>query len=827
MICIILTSPDGSQTIGLSTDGNANIGGVVCLPSFLASVSELSHRANISRATGCVPEAIEWGFDLIDWDGLVRRSAAILDGSSQLVGWTADLYVDLNLVVGAGAFEIVGAVASGTTVAISCRERWIGNTQTVGSGTGTNRVGLVVGGAPVTIKVPEIMDPVAIEYAANSGWYKGNGIGGVGGYSAAPAQRTNPSSIDVAGRALVFDCASASAALDLVASLNAAVMPMASGSLCVEQISSWSSSGTAVRVTVSQEFADIEDARNTFLCDLGNNSVPIAYGAASLIGFVGSNGEQLSMIGVPANSSYLQTFSPSQLAPGGFRAYSLIPCEIAFQALSPGLVSEPDAYYGSTESIITDLSALPDYGTYDADLKPSESSTWTMYGRCDDIDPVTAVMRVIPAAPADGFERIMVDVSDRVVVNQAFSMSGSVTARAEARLAYHSGSGIDWTSDPLLNSSNPALRNSWTAERSLLGPETYVSRRSFANVDGINVTFGFAAFSQSDLQICVNWQLRAVNLYGISVIQYGSSYAVVQPGASPWWTSPRNPAQTAGDLLDAIGPTFAERSPSYAVPAANWGRSFDQSTTFIEAAKELANEFWFFLGRGVNNVVAGTEGELPGPPPFTLGDRNDVVTEIVIEYDEWAGEYRRKAYVAHVDEGYDPGNQSRYFGGWDDEGAGTGYGLAIWNACRKAYKIHGIKSSGTIKSPGIRSAGVLGQLWTSTQNSVSRIQWLALQTRFVTLRIAESNPTWWAGNSVKIPLVSLDWAGYDLSSLEDQYLVCTEKTWDPVTLTTTFEVALPPVTSIGTQTHIIQALGATNRIAQRLDATKRYIQVQG
>ena len=41
MICIVLKSPDGTKSIGLSTDGTTTRDGVTCLPGFLGSVSPL------------------------------------------------------------------------------------------------------------------------------------------------------------------------------------------------------------------------------------------------------------------------------------------------------------------------------------------------------------------------------------------------------------------------------------------------------------------------------------------------------------------------------------------------------------------------------------------------------------------------------------------------------------------------------------------------------------------------------------------------------------------------------------------------------------------
>lgn len=834
MIAYILHRPNGdgtyTATSGFTTgDASVTIDGMSCLPGRLSDVGTFSHRADISRATGCLPEAVGHDFSIIDWDGLTRNSVGILDGSAQLVGWLVSAYVSRDGVswsspiLGAMSLEIVGAPASDGLIHISCRERWIGNRKTVGFGTGSDVVGLVAGGAQVSVKIPEISDISPITRNGSSGWSCGNGLDD---YSVAPI--STEFSTGVVDMMFAFKCANVSDAIafnDSIISAIGASGAAIAGELCVESISGTMRSGDTVYISVSQEMIETEKPEKVSIYALDSSSVTIIGGSTELVGFVGDDGRTAMPVGEKKITGNVLSFSPSLRTPNGFRAYSLLPIDIAWSSLSPGLDLATEAYYGNTQAIITDGSAPPEYSAFDADLKPSASSTWTMWCRVSDADALTAGLRIIRKT-SGSFSRYAVDISDRIVVNQAFSMSGYVSTRAVARWPYHKGNASDFTSAPLYNSSDPALRNNFSIERNILGPGIYVSRRSYDDFDSINSTPGLNVKSIDDKIIYCNYQIRAVSLYGISELSFGSSYAVVQPGASPWWSSPRTPSQAARDLLDAIGGSFASSAPSLAVSASSWGRYFDPSTALFDAAKEIANELWLFLGRGINGATAGAEGEILSQPSFTLGDRSDIVTEIVIEYDEWAGTYRRKAYIAHVDGSYDPENPSRYFGGWDDDGAETGYGLAIWNACRKAWQIHGIQARETFQAPSIHSPGAIGRLWTSSYNGKTRAQWLALQSRYLTLQISETAPEWWAGNSVRIPTTVADWSGYDLADVASQYLICTEKTWDPMTLTTTFEVALPPVTSIGTQRRIMQTLDASNRITQRLDATERIIQVQ-
>lgn len=836
MICIILTSPDGAKTIGLSTDDQSTVtvvSGVSCYPGFIASVSELSHRADISRATGCLPEPIQWGFELIDWDGLLRRSVGILDGTTQLVGWSADLYVDSTVVLSAGAFEVIGAVANGTTISVSCREKWIGNAQTVGIGTGETRVPLVVGGAPVSVKTMALETPIPIAFGGFTGWRSGNPEADYDATIKVETKSTRKA-IDGSSPTFFFRCADAAEASRLNNLASSGIL-IASGGDYVEPVGifAYGNNGGSYEfsVVVSQEMYDWTGETEVELYTTATTAAAVVGGADSVIGFIDDNGIAVLPQGAASvGSDFVLSFSPAGATADGFRAYTVIPSRVAFDpAFTPGSseitldgFGVPGAgvvYLGSTDNIATDETAEPSFDALDTYLAPvSSTNSFTIFSRFDlssGNNEMRIPLRIAPLADPGKYSRYSLEVKARLSMRADADSLATTTVAGKDPYT----SEAEWTR---YLPSHQAVE-SWTRTANV--PVMYKRDQAFADIDDINALPDTYLSSSDNNGLFANLQLCAVRLYGVSNIKFGSSYAVVQPGESPWWASPRQPAQAASDLLDAIDGSMAASNPTYVVQAANWGRSFDQDTTFYDAAKELANEFWFVLGRGSNGVSAGAAGEIPGAPGITLGDRNDVVTEIVIEYDEWNGEFRRTAYVAHVDETFDSSNPSRYFGGWDDEGADTGYGLSIWNACRKAWQIHGVKASQTIQAPSISTPSVLGLLWTSKRNNVSRIQWIALQSRYLSLRIAEPIPTWWAGNTVKIPLAALDWAGYDLSEFAGVNLICTEKTWDPVTLTTSFEVALPPVTGISTQKRIVQTADATDRIIQTADATKRYIQV--
>lgn len=803
MICIILRQPNGNGTytprIGLTTsDSTVSIGGVNCVHGYLSSVSELSHRINISGARGATAEPIEWGFDLIDWETTARRSVGILDGSVQLVGWVASLYVLQPstgiwsaAVLSETAFEIVGAPVKDGLISISCRERWIGNRQTVGFGTGTNRVGLVAGGRQVSVKTEEFSKPEAIpriDLAGDGTWKAG--VPGAPIQTAVIAYAAT-STIDYGNdQAWVwFRCSSYTPWVklrDLINSRGAEIV--ASGRKFATPIrqqsglyawGGYTGGIYSVGVRVTADFVASEMPADIGIFFRAASS-PIIGGAESLLGWV--NGQKIvTPMADVTLSDFVVSAAPTLLLSDGFASMTRIDCSVSWDdpATAP---SSRVAYYGNVSAIPGGGPSTPAWDSYaPTTLIPSGSpSTMTAWGWLDNSTLQVKLPLRVHADPSEvsGFDALVIDVRARAIWHNASDECDVTT--------YY-----PWLSGGTNINLSPGEEH--IEERPLLGYGANINSQRFASLDDINSSAEASLQLQSVNATSAygNIQIGNIHLYGISSFAFGSSYAVVQPGASPWWVAPVNPAQAASDLLDAIGGTMAASNPSYSVPAANWGRAFDQSTTFIEAAKELADEFWFVLGRGANGTAAGSEGELPGPPSFTMGDRNDVVTEIVIEYDEWAGEFRRRAYIAHVDEAYDSGNPDRYFGGWDTTGGG--WGLTIWNACRKAWLHHGIKASETYQSPSISDPSTLGRMWANAQRSGrTRIGWLSMQARYMTVRIPETYPLWWAGNTVTIPTTVAGWSGYDLSEVAGVQLVVTEKTWDPVTLTTVFEVAMPP-----------------------------------
>lgn len=122
---------------------------------------------------------------------------------------------------------------------------------------------------------------------------------------------------------------------------------------------------------------------------------------------------------------------------------------------------------------------------------------------------------------------------------------------------------------------------------------------------------------------------------------------------------------------------------------------------------------------------------------------------------------------------------------------------------------------------------ILGRMWISKRNGAMRCEWLAYQPRYVTFKIREGVPTWWAGATVYPPQTMAAFQGYDLSAFTSDPVLCTSKAYDPQSMTSTYEVALPPVTINGTTSRIVQTLNAGDTcIVQTLDpAADRVVQI--
>lgn len=830
MIAIILRQPNGNGTytarMGFTTgDTSVLLDGITCLPDYLESVSELAHRIDASRAMGAVPEPVEWSFDLIDWESTARRSVGILDGSVQLVGWVASLYV---LPPGSGvwsaailsetAFEVIGAPVTDGTISISCCERWVGNASTVGIGSNGSVVGIVVGGLDVTVKTNELPEPVVIERVGveqPNVWFGGSPRVQYGLY--VPQTRATAKQVLAEGETFAFICWNFDERDRLMALINAdgagivatgkdftsALVPFPSGAYAMSG-SLAPSYYPCVYVKVALDFYNSEAATDVSLY-YRNPEFPIAAGASDLVGWIdnGRTATPVSDSSVDPTNTVLST-RPRILTPDGFTCLTRIDCNIAWAAGATPPYSEVD-YFGRVKDIATAPGeAIPAWSSYSAgDIKPDAgSSSFTFWGALNTTNrPIASIPLRIYANPENtsGFDGFMVDFQSRAVIrnttNSATSGKFSFPLTAIPDAVRYADVGSTDESEFLLK-----------------GNSAYSGFQRAATLDAINAL--------PDLRInypasfpgyfYINYQIAAVHLYGVSNLSPGSAHAVVTPGPAPWWTSQRTPSEAAQDLLDAVGFPIAGiypiNAPSVVPTVSQWGRSFEPNVTLWGAASEICSEFWLYAGRDSATIAtAAADGEILGPPAFTLGDRNDTATEFVIEFDEWAGSYRQRAYIAHVDEAYDYTNPGRYYGGF---GA---WGLNLWNACHAAWMHHGAKIERTIQMPSVRDPELMGKLWAqSTRGGLARIRWASLQSRYVTFRIAETVPTWWAGDAVYIPTVAAGLAGYDLTQYASVPLIVTSKAWDPMTLETTLEVALPPTIPASGGTVIQQTFNASD-----------------
>lgn len=889
MIAIVLLKPNGTggfePALGFTTHSTAiTKEGVSCLPGFLSSVGVFSNRANISQAQGCAPEAVEWSFDLTDWTGSVRRSVAILDGTAQLVGWRVNCYTSpdgsddtwFGPVLGALAMEIVEAPVSDGTIAISCREAWVGNLQTVGLGAGDTRVGVVFGGAKVSVKSPDIGEPIDYQYSQVSPGlrtgrpHEATAVGVLS--KTATAWETNVGnwrfrcrfsnsssawasydrmlifthissemdsdqlgyqyicttkddadaiysiflirqeissalSYDVQqlGHTLFFQCSSPAESDALFAQMKAGLSSgqvFVAGSEYSEAVTDISQDlEDKIAVQTSRFFHAVEpDATKISAHAQATAFAPVVGWAKELSGWIADSGVVLPKGQVEMRDG-VAYFAPSVTSADGFISSTLIPTEIAFQDGEWTRTDSDLAYYGSTASIPTNATSAASDALDSSTLAPTAgTSSFGIWGHLVYPSFSTANfgfrVRALDLDTATKYSRIYADQDIRLAIKS----NGSAFALY----------GWPFNSDPIQGTGPLSVSSPMYLGIARNGGIENNEKQIFSDINGANAEPQFIINSSTGPgdDLYFYFQARSMSFYGASTLKFGSSYAVVQPAYSI------PPADAITNFLSLAGADFVADVPTLRPPKSKWGRYFEPNLTYSDAARELAKEMWITLGRGTNGLIAGVEGEILQQPSITMGDRTDVITEPVVEYDQWAGEYKKKAYIAHVDEEYNSATPDRYFGGWDNGSDPAGYGMSIWNHCRKAYLHHGIRASETYQAPSIYDPDTMGRSWFGSRNGRTRTQWLSLQARYMTLRIRDASPSWWAGNTVQIPTSVAGWAGYNLTEFANQQLIVTEKSWDPMTLESSFEVAIPPA---------IPQIG-DNLIQQTFDADDELIQ---
>jgi len=838
MICLVLKKPDGAggytPAYAFTTDDQSTslpLYPITAAPGWIVdgSISEISSQIDISQAQGNVAQGEAWSFALVDHDGTERRSVGILDGSERFVGWIVDAWVSRDgypYLIGADLYVITDVSADGEAVQFQVSARWALDGSFVGLGSDDKRVGIVVGGHEVTVQTPEIGEPQKITYRELV-------VGLLTGSPSFPQTIGVPSTtatrrVDPPYYYYSFELQTADEADDLYELLNEIysrgeliVVGENYSTVCTGLVNSRYRNG--IYVYVDRFFHAVEtDPNKVSLYAQETAFAPVVGCAESISAWVSDTGDVLPK-GTVSISEYVMQFAPAIMAPDGFISSSLIPCEIAFQ---DGEYTRPFSgdciYYGGTQSIPTDGTFNSPDSLSATDLKPiagtGSFSIWANLVNTGGIDTVNFGFRVIPSdtEAAGKYSRIYADVA------YDFSLLNNTLGNASLNYGYPFNSGPNESTGPLAPGTR---RNIGIASNGGIENNEY---QIFNDIDDLNANPQFIASFPGSFAGAYNiyFHVRGVAIYGASVLKFGSSYAIVVPGSSPWWVGAVNPQVAARNLLEQTGAATTLAIPSYLPQAAQWGEFIEPETTFQDASVALCKEFWLTLGAyGVLGADGTGQGELIGAPTFALSAIEDIATEISIKYKLWAGDYLATAYITHVDEEFDEANPSRYFGGWGNDGTQE-FGRTIWNACRNAWKSHGIKRAISLESPGVHDDYILGRMWTATRNGVMRCEWLAYQSRFMSFQVRNGSPTWSAGSTVLVPQTMASFQGYNLSAYTTDPVLVTAHRYDMEAMVSTYEVALPPITSTGTTDRIVQTLDAVDRIVQTLNpANDRIVQI--
>lgn len=160
----------------------------------------------------------------------------------------------------------------------------------------------------------------------------------------------------------------------------------------------------------------------------------------------------------------------------------------------------------------------------------------------------------------------------------------------------------------------------------------------------------------------------------------------------------------------------------------------DEQMTPDKVIQKVCQEWWGFAGENCGDLNAVHDPIRPGFPQITPGALEDIATNIVVNYAKIGSDYSLIAYVQNVDKAYSAGNDSYYFGGWDD--SGNTNGLQIWQACRDAYLKTGIIRTATYAFDSIHTAGCLGKLFLQEDTDLgARVDWICKQPRYLDLVI--------------------------------------------------------------------------------------------
>lgn len=831
MICLAIYPPDGlggfaSDPWGAWTSSDVEVthSGVDFAPNTIVSMDRLSNSFDASQAKGGVPSPITGSVDIVDALAIGRISSEMFAGAAPFMGWRIRIWLgrkrsgeDLAEPWNQDEFACSGADHDGDTIRLDILQKYALNARTIGTGVGGQVVGLVVGQHDVVVPTPELPDPVAIErtdLASGGAWR----YGVPGAPLPAPVAVTRSTSKrDFAGDDQRFffrcrDVTEANRVAAIVEENGAEVVAAGSTYACsIRQLAgAYATVGTisgsyGFEVLVTQDFYDNEAPEDVALY-LRSGSTPIVAGAESLIGWLddGKVLDPLAEVTIDA-TTYVMSARPRVLTPDGFLSLSRIPCSVTWADTA----TPPSArvqYLGNVASIPTDgtTAAADSYNatTLQPTSGPSSVTMWQTHQYPPDLvfEQVLPLRLHVKEEDAKGFSAFVVDSDIRSI----WYNGGTFPMQVSTLWPWFQTPDASIINDPI------AIGETKIHSKPLKGIDAAVGSQRFASVDLINS----GAYADAEIYatgpgtgLAANYQIRAINLYGVSNLSPGSTEAIVRPGPSIYPDSSVSTITAAQYILQAAGGNVYNINDPFGnfgpVNQAWLGAYIEPDKTLAEAAHDLANDLWYVLPPASNRSQLASMPEVFEAPEVPLGRLEDVVTEPVIEYGNGL-----RAYVQNIDRAFDPARPDDYYGGWGylrDDVTGApliNYGYEAWSICREAYLRHGIKASETFKAPSIQEPDALGYIWTQTKrNGAGRLYWLANPPRFATFKVATDAPGFgfaWAGARVTIPGRMAEYAGMDWSAwgAATEGATITEASLDPVTLEITYTVILPPTLEI-------------------------------
>lgn len=165
-------------------------------------------------------------------------------------------------------------------------------------------------------------------------------------------------------------------------------------------------------------------------------------------------------------------------------------------------------------------------------------------------------------------------------------------------------------------------------------------------------------------------------------------------------------------------------------------RDVMDATSPSDLIEKICRDWWGVAGEFAGSVDATNDPIDLAFPSIIPGAVEDIATVLSFSYAPFGGSYTKTAYIQNVDEAYVAGNDSYYFGGWDDDGAATTYGYDIWTACRSAY----LKTKNTNKLSmsfdSVHTAGAMGYIFTNPDPDLGRrIDWICKQPRYLKVNV--------------------------------------------------------------------------------------------